>query len=316
MIIIALFLLIILLWWPLPRKNVWALCWTGLLLVLISGQISYPGTVTAVSLGIASLLTWLESIRGILVRHFSATKQLIKYNQKALALMLLNLLIWLPLLIKQQGQSSLINQQIALVALVVNGLTTLGLVIFWGAIIAVQLSSKPVKADCLVVLGAGLRRGKVPPVLAARLQQAIKCWNLNRKATIVVTGGALHGERLTEAQAMADYLTVKGVPRNKIILEEQAMNTWANLRNCQALLQKQDQSMQKIMVITSSFHVFRTHNYLHRLGLAWSINPSKTPWKLQPLTVVRDYLGIIRDHWWRWLIILVITLVIGELVVG
>lgn len=44
MIILTLSLLIILLWWPLPKKNEWALCWTGLLLILIGGQIGYPKT--------------------------------------------------------------------------------------------------------------------------------------------------------------------------------------------------------------------------------------------------------------------------------
>ena len=176
-----------------------------------------------------------------------------------------------------------------------------------------QLLSKPVKADCLIVLGAGLRHGKVPPVLAARLQRAATCWKLNRNATIIVTGGILHGEKLSEARAMAKYLTTHGIPQDRIILEEQAMNTWDNLRNCQKLLQKRAESKQKIIVITSSFHIFRTYNYLRRLKLSWSIVPSKTPWKLQPLTVVRDYLGIIRDHYRSWLAILFVFLAIAEL---
>ena len=103
MIILTLSLLIILLWWPLPKKNEWALCWTGLLLILIGGQIGYPKTFTAVSLGVASLLSWLESIRAILVRHFSTDTPLLKYNQKTFALMLLNLFICLPLLFQHQG---------------------------------------------------------------------------------------------------------------------------------------------------------------------------------------------------------------------
>lgn len=313
MIILTLSLLIILLWWPLPKKNEWALCWTGLLLILIGGQIGYPKTFTAVSLGVASLLSWLESIRAILVRHFSTDAQLIKYNQKTFGLMFLNLFICLPLLFKYQGYFTWFNHQVILTALIVNGITTLGLVIFWGAIITAQLLSRPVKADYLIVLGAGLRQGKVPPVLAARLQQATACWRLNHNATIIVTGGILHGEQLSEAQAMAKYLINHGIPQDRIILEEQAMNTWDNLRNCQRLLQKQADPKQKIVVITSSFHIFRTFNYLRKLKLSWPLVSSKTPWKLQPLTVVRDYLGIIRDHYRSWLAILLVILVIAEL---
>ena len=301
MIILTLSLLIILLWLPLPKKNEWALCWTGLLLILIGGQIGYPKIFTAVSLGVASLLSWLEPIRAILVRYFSTDAQLIKYNQKTFGLMFLNLFICLPLLFKHQRYFTWFNHQVILTALIVNGITTLGLVIFWGAIITAQLLSRPVKSDYLIVLGAGLRQGKVPPVLAARLQQATACWRLNRNATIIVTGGILHGEQLSEAQAMAKYLINHGIPQGRIILEEQAMNTWDNLRNCQRLLQKQADPKQKTIVVTSSFHVFRTSNYLRKLKLSWSIVSSKTPWKLQPLTVVRDYLGIIRDHYRSWL---------------
>ena len=313
MIILILSLLIVLLWWPLHKKNEWALCWTGLLLILIGGQIGYSMTFTAFSLGVASLLIWLESIKAILVRHFSTDAQLVKYNQKTFTLMLLNLFVCLPLLFKYQEHFPWLNHQVILTALIVNGITTLGLVIFWGAIVTLQLLSKPVKADCLIVLGAGLRHGKVPPVLAARLQRAATCWKLNRNATIIVTGGILHGEKLSEARAMAKYLTTHGIPQDRIILEEQAMNTWDNLRNCQKLLQKRAESKQKIIVITSSFHIFRTYNYLRRLKLSWSIVPSKTPWKLQPLTVVRDYLGIIRDHYRSWLAILFVFLAIAEL---
>lgn len=129
MIILTLSLLIVLLWWPLPKKNEWALCWTGLLLILIGGQIGYSMTFTAFSLGVASLLIWLESIKAILVRHFSTDAQLVKYNQKTFALMLLNLFVCLPLLFKYQEHFPWLNHQVILTALIVNGITTLGLVI-------------------------------------------------------------------------------------------------------------------------------------------------------------------------------------------
>lgn len=312
MIIIALFLLIILLWWPLPFKVEWPLCWTGILLILIGGEIAYPETFTAPALGTASLFTWLESIGVVLIRRFSEPNRLIKYNQKVLALMLLNIFGWLPLLFNQAYQYSWFNQQIILVAQVINGVATFGLLLYWLIIIGQQLFSKPGSADYLVVLGAGLRQGKVPPVLAARLDQAIKCWQLNAKAKIIVTGGLLHGESISEAQAMADYLIDKGIPQAQIILEERAMNTWENLQNCQKLLLKAGQLNTKIRVVTSSFHVLRTRDYLRQLGLRWPIIASETPWRLQPLTVVRDYLGVLRDHFGSWAVILVIVVIIRE----
>ncbi|MBB1063336.1 YdcF family protein [Limosilactobacillus fastidiosus] len=312
MIIFALALLILLLWWPLPKKNEWALCWTGILLLLIGGQICYPENVTAISLGTASLLTWLELISLVLIRRFSKESRLIIDNCKAFALIILNLIFWLPLLFKSGEQFSWLGHQVILIAQIVNGITTLGLLIFWATTIILQAFSKPISADYLIVLGAGLCHGKVPPVLAARLQQAISCWRLNNKSIIVVSGGLLRGAKLSEAQAMADYLISHGIPQNKILLEEQAQNTWANLQNCQKLLQKWIKPNQKVVVVTSSFHVLRTKSYLQKLGLNWALSPSRTPWKLQSLTVIRDYLGILRDHYRVWLGLLIIAIIVGE----
>ena len=80
MMIIALFVLIILLWLPLPQKIEWPLWWTGILLILIGGEIVYPVTFTAVSLGVATLLTWLEAIIAILIRRFSDPSRLLPWH--------------------------------------------------------------------------------------------------------------------------------------------------------------------------------------------------------------------------------------------
>lgn len=314
MIALALLCVIALLWWPLPPKQTLTLCLTAIILILVGEEIAYPVTFNAFSLGTVSLITWLEIIYVVLIRRFSRPHRLLAYNQKVLGLLLINVFVWLPLLFKQGEQPFWLNQQIIIWALVVNGIVTLGLLIFWTFIIALQGLARPLAADYLVVLGAGLHNGAVPPVLAERLNQAISCWQLNTDARIIVTGGILRNENISEAQAMKEYLVERGVPSAAVILEDRALNTWQNLKNCAQIIHQQNLQRVKVVVITSSFHVLRTRNYLHRLGFEWIIVPSNTPWSLQPLTVTRDYLGIIRDHYRSWIILLIIIGVLAEFI--
>ena len=164
MMIIALFVLIILLWLPLPQKIEWPLWWTGILLILIGGEIVYPVTFTAVSLGVATLLTWLEAIIAILIRRFSDPSRLLQFNYKTLALMLLNVLGWLPMLFHQPYQDWWFNEQIIIWARVIDSVSTIGLIIFWLLVLMLQTFKQSVHADDIIVLGAGLQHGKVPPV--------------------------------------------------------------------------------------------------------------------------------------------------------
>lgn len=314
MIVIGLFLLILLIWWPLPSKVELPLFFTGGLLILIGGNVAYPDQFAAIGIGCGCLITWLEAIIAILIRRFANPERLLQFNGKTLCLMGVNYLVWLPLLFRQPLNGGWLSQQIIIWAQVINGLTSLGLLVFWLLILLCQQSSKPQAARVIIVLGAGLHKGKVPPVLAERLKMALKCWQEDQQAMIIVTGARLRDEKISEAAAMAQYLEQLGLPEDNIIYEERAKNTWDNLKNCQQLIQERSILERGIIVITSSFHVIRTKNYVQRLHLDWPVIASKTPWRYQPLTIVRDYLGIIRDHYRSWLVLLLLGIIVLELV--
>lgn len=112
-------------------------------------------------------------------------------------------------------------------------------------------------------------------------------------AKIIVSGGIVQNAKTSEAEVMAAYLIAYGIPARKIICETQALNTWQNLAFASQLIKSQE-----TVVVTSDFHVLRARTYARKMGLNWSFVSSKTPWRYCPLTFIRDYLGIIRDHWW------------------
>ena len=120
-------------------------------------------------------------------------------------------------------------------------------------------------APTLVVLGAGLDGDRPSLTLIARLQTALDYLNEHPDAVAVVTGGQGAYETVTEASAMAKWLTQKGVDPSRIYLEDLSTDTRENLRNARALMEQEGLS-QPIAVVSNSFHLYRARILAEKAG--------------------------------------------------
>ena len=84
--------------------------------------------------------------------------------------------------------------------------------------------------DAIVVMGAAQYDGVPSPQLAARLDHVVELWPQGLAPLVVATGGNRPGDRFTEAQASAAYLTDRGVPADAILLEDQGTSSYESLR--------------------------------------------------------------------------------------
>lgn len=274
------------------------------------------GILLPFALATACLLVWLEILAIILVRHFRDVSQAKRLNVKVFVLEMLNLVVILPnqFILCLHGHLLWPIWQVAALALTVNGLITGGLLVCW--VVTILLPKHQPSLDQLqavVVLGAGLHDGQVPPILASRLDTASQLWHRHPTAYIVVSGAQLRGDYRSEAAAMASYLTeCCHIPQAQILLEEGARNTWQNLRLSASLLSKKGISGQ-VVIVTSSFHVPRTWLYRRRQQLSWRLVAAPTPFSHQPMAVTRDFLGIVRDHRWLAVLIVIIAMVLIEI---
>lgn len=309
-------LLLAVLWWPKPAQLSWPGGWTvfGTMVIVMTWQQWIP---VALAVDGACLLIWLEILQVILVRRFQNIGKVRAFNTKIFVLELLNLLVVFPVQVKEclHGQLGMLTQQVSLLAVTINGLVTGGLLLFWLITLllpAVRPATEALRA--IVVLGAGLHNGHVPPILASRLNTASQLWHQQPNATLVVTGARLRGDQLSEAAAMADYLFHHcQVPRTQIMLEEQARNTWQNLAFSSRLLQDHvNAKANDVAVVTSSFHLIRAWTYCRQQKLGWTLVAAPTPLGHQPMAVTRDYLGILRDHPWWSVMIMIVALIIVE----
>lgn len=124
--------------------------------------------------------------------------------------------------------------------------------------------------DVVIVLGAGVH-GDVPSRhLAERLEKAIEYHEKNPDALILVSGGKGTQERVTEAYAMSKYLTLRGVPEDKIVMEEAAASTFENFKFSLDLIDGDYAARfggeYKAAFITNDFHIYRAEKIAEIVG--------------------------------------------------
>lgn len=146
----------------------------------------------------------------------------------------------------------------------IAGICIAALLIAEGICIFYSVKKPDPGADYMIVLGAQVR-GKTPSYNLARRLDAANEYLLESENTVaILSGGKGPGEELPEAQAMAEYLVEKGVPMERMILEEQSRNTDENIRFSK---KKADLENASVVIVTSNFHVFRGVSIAKKQGL-------------------------------------------------
>ena len=85
------------------------------------------------------------------------------------------------------------------------------------------------QAKYLVVLGAQMKPEGPSKVLQYRLDAALAYLTDHPECQVVVSGGQGADEHISEAQGMYDYLVAHGLETDRILLEDQSVNTVQNL---------------------------------------------------------------------------------------
>lgn len=146
----------------------------------------------------------------------------------------------------------------------IAGICILAFLIAEGICIGYSVRRPEPGADYVIVLGAQVRGGKPSYNLARRLDAAYDYLTENPDTTAILSGGKGPGEEISEAQAMAEYLAEKGIPAERMILEDQSRNTDENIRFSR---EKADLEDAHVVVVTNNFHVFRGVMIAKKQGL-------------------------------------------------
>lgn len=166
-----------------------------------------------------------------------------------------------------------------------------------GFIMAQSSTAVNYKEDVVIILGSGVKNGKVGKPLQLRLDAGIEYSHKNPDAYIVVTGGLTPQKDTTEAAVMKDYLVQHGIAEEKIIVEDKSLSTLENYRFSKELLEKYKIKHDSIVFITNDFHIYRAKTYAKFCGFD-NAHPLSTRTDLFTITpaLTREVLGVI-DMW-------------------
>jgi uncharacterized SAM-binding protein YcdF (DUF218 family) len=129
-------------------------------------------------------------------------------------------------------------------------------------------------ADAIVVLGAAQFDGQPSRIFAARLAHALQLYQDDVADHIVTLGGSRPGDRFTEAQAGARWLTARGVPAGDIEVVGEGSDTLSSMRA--AATSFAAHGWRSAVLVTDPWHSLRSRSIAHDLGINAQTSPSRT----------------------------------------
>ncbi|WP_194777397.1 YdcF family protein [Pararhodonellum marinum] len=105
---------------------------------------------------------------------------------------------------------------------------------------------------------------------ADRATHALQLYKLGKIKKILITGGQGFNptNEQTEAQLLADFMVMAGVPIENILIENEAVNTRENASFSKDFLKKEKFDLdQTFLLITSAFHMKRAKACFDKVGL-------------------------------------------------
>jgi uncharacterized SAM-binding protein YcdF (DUF218 family) len=170
-----------------------------------------------------------------------------------------------------------------------------------------QVAELASSADYVIVLGTGLgRRGQVTPLLASRLKRGRAVWEglaaRGGRPMMIVSGGQGSDERMSEAAAMAAYLTERGFPADRLACEDQSSTTEENLAFSKAIMDAARPADPagggtQCVIVTSNFHVFRTAILARKAGIRGEVTGARTAGYYWPSAMLREFAAVFLRYW-------------------
>ncbi len=157
----------------------------------------------------------------------------------------------------------------------------------------IQIMPHRMNFNYIIIHGCGLREGsKLTKLLQDRVDKAIFVYRKCRgRAVIIPSGGRGDDEKVSEAQAMTEYLVGCGIPEDHIIPEDRSATTAENLRYSKEIIDARP-GKKKTALISSNYHIYRCLRLARAEGLTCTgIGAHVTPY-YWPSALIREFIAI------------------------
>ena len=166
--------------------------------------------------------------------------------------------------------------------------------------------------DYIIILGcAMLKDGTATPLLKGRADRAISFAGQQKEKTgkdiyYVASGGKGDDEIISEAQSIKNYLLSRGIPEDRILLEDKSTNTRENMKFSYEVIQRfeaehgistvPNESADKdaptnLAFSTTNYHVFRSGHIAYSQGIRVSGVGAPTKWYFYSNALIREFIA-------------------------
>ena len=136
--------------------------------------------------------------------------------------------------------------------------------------------------------------------------------NSNPIAVLIMSGGQGPSEEIAEGEAMARYAEEKEVGIEKIIIESRSKSTKENLLFSRRLIKK---DRPKVVVVSTSYHVFRALFLAKQQELKCVGFGAKTKWYFTLNALIREFAGYLRLTRKRHIFVTAVIIVIAAIAI-
>jgi uncharacterized SAM-binding protein YcdF (DUF218 family) len=129
-------------------------------------------------------------------------------------------------------------------------------------------------SDVAIVLGAGSTNGKVSPVFRERINHAIFLYNSSKINYIIFTGGFGKNETTSDSKSAMNYAIEKGIPKEKIFIEEKSTITYHNLIMANSIMESNN--FKTAVIVSDPYHMKRSLTMCSNIEINGKPSPTQT----------------------------------------
>lgn len=146
------------------------------------------------------------------------------------------------------------------------------------------------EADCILILGAGVKNGKPTPMLRDRLLTGIKLYENGKAAKIIMSGD--HGSAAyDEVNVMRLFAAERGVKEEDIFTDHAGFSTYDSIYRAKNIFEADN-----IIIVSQKYHLHRALYIAERLGVnAVGVSANLNPYGGQLKREIREILARDKD---------------------
>ncbi|MDF2655782.1 MAG: SanA protein [Bacillota bacterium] len=154
-----------------------------------------------------------------------------------------------------------------------------------------EKAAADLKADCILVLGAGLRPDGSPNLmLRDRLDKGLALYFAGAAPKLLLSGDNGQ-EQYDEVNAMKQYVLDVGVPAEDIFLDHAGFSTYESMYRARDIFKA-----EQVIVITQKYHQYRAIYAARKLGVeAYGVSAVQKAYAGQSYREIREILARTKD---------------------